>query len=110
SFKVIRPSTLRTLTDNQVKVRIVEVIKNFLDINGWEFGETFYFSELVAAVHLDLGTEIDSIALVPLFQNTQFGDLFQIPAREDEILFADVTTDDIEIVSGYTPENIRQLE
>ncbi|MGI0077639.1 MAG: hypothetical protein ACREAU_09610, partial [Nitrosopumilaceae archaeon] len=54
SFKVIRPSTLRTLTDNQVKVRIVEVIKNFLDINGWTYGETFYLSELTSSIHLNL--------------------------------------------------------
>lgn len=109
SFKVIRP-TATFLSNNEVKVRIVEIIKSFFDINLWEFGETFYFSELAAAVHQDLGTEIDSIVLVPLFAQTQFGDLFQIPAREDEIFIPDIDVDDIEIVASYTPEVLRQLE
>lgn len=112
-FEVIRPSNdslAINLTDNEVKVKITEIVKSFLDVYSWEFGETFYFSELSAAIHRDLGTEIDSIVIVPLYQTTQFGDLYEIPAREDEILIPDINTTDIEIVQSYTPENIRQQE
>jgi hypothetical protein len=109
TFKVIRPDQ-STLTDNEVKVRIVETIQKFFDIEVWDFGESFYFTELSASIHSELGPEIDSIVLVPTYAQTQFGDLFQIQAREDELFIPDVSTSDIEIVLSYTPENIRQNE
>jgi len=107
SFKVIRP-VASTLTDNEVKVRIVDRMRDFFDINDWEFGETFFFTELAASVHADLGPEIDSIVLVPTYAQNQFGDMFQIQAREDELFMPDINTSDIEIVQSYTSINIRQ--
>ena len=109
-FKVIRPSdpAQKKLTDNEVKVRVVDMVKRFLDTDVWNFGETFFFSELSAAIHVDLGLEIDSVVLVPTFAANQFGDLYVVQAREDEIFIADVSTGDVEIVTSYTPDNIRQ--
>lgn len=107
TFKVIRPTT-GNLTDNQVKTRIVGVVQKFFDVNVWEFGETFYFTELAAAIHNDLKSEIDSVVLVPLSTNDQFGDMFQVIAREDEILQADIGVEDIEIVQSYTSQVLRQ--
>lgn len=107
TFKVIRPTSGK-LTDNQVKTRIVGVVQEFFDVNVWEFGETFYFTELAAAIHNDLRSEIDSVVLVPLAANDQFGDLFEVVAREDEILQADIGVEDIEIVQAYTSQVLRQ--
>jgi len=109
TFKVVRPSE-SNLTDNEVKVKIVDNIRTFFDINSWEFGETFFFTELAASIHAELGPEIDSIVLVPTFSSTQFGDLFQIQAREDEMFIPDIGTTNIEIIQSFTPENIRQNE
>ncbi len=106
-FKVIRP-TLSNLTDNEVKVRIVEIIKEYFTIENWDFGSTFYFTELAAVIHNALPGEINSIVLVPSFTTDQFGDLFQVTSREDEIFIPDVSTDNIEIIQSLTPENIRQ--
>lgn len=107
SFKVIRPK-IQSMSDNQVRSLIVETIKVFFDINKWEFGETFYFSELSAYIHAALGAEIDSIVLVPTYTNSQFGDLYQIRCNEDEIFIPDITINQIEFVSSYTQENLRQ--
>jgi hypothetical protein len=109
TFKVIRPVS-SSLTDNEVKVRIVERIRGFFDINDWNFGETFYATELYASVHADVGPEIDSIVIVPSYSQNQFGDLFQIQSREDEMFLPDINTTDIEIVQSYTSVNIRQNE
>jgi hypothetical protein len=106
SFKVIR-SADRSLTDNQVKTTIVTTIRNFFNITLWEFGETFYFTELAAAIHAALPTEISSVVLVPSLPQNQFGDLFQVLAREDEVFYPDVSVTDIEIVTGYTATNLR---
>ena len=107
SFKVIRPEN-SSMTDNQVKARMVSIIRNFFDIETWEFGESFFFTELAASIHADLGPEIDSVVLVPLFSQNQFGDLFQVFSKEDELFIADISTTDIEVVQSYTATNIRQ--
>lgn len=106
TFKVVRTSD-RSLTDNQIKTTIVTAIRNFFDITLWEFGETFYFTELAATIHAALPTEVASVVLVPNFAQNQFGDLFQVLAREDEVFYPDITVDNIEIVTGYTPTNLR---
>lgn len=106
-FKVIRPIS-SSLTDNEVKVRIVERIRSFFGIDDWEFGETFFYTELAASIHADLGPEIDSVVLVPTYAQNQFGDLFQVQAREDEMFMPDINTSDIEVVQSYTSVNIRQ--
>lgn len=106
TFKVVR-SADRTLTDNQIKTKIVTTVRNFFNITFWEFGETFYFTELAAAIHASLPTEISSIIPVPTYQQNQFGDLFEVQAREDEIFYPDISVSNIEIVTGYTPTNMR---
>jgi hypothetical protein len=107
TFKVVRP-TNTSLTDNEVKVKIVNAVREFFDINYWTFGETFFFTELAAAIHNNLENEINSVVLVPSYTTNQFGDLFQVQARENELFAPDITTSNIEIVDSYTAENIRQ--
>lgn len=107
-LKVIRPVNGGSLTDNEVKSRIADLTKDFFDIEQWEFGETFYFTELAAVIHSNLGVEIDSVVIVPLYSQNQFGDLFQVQAREDELFIADISPSDIDIVQSYNPENLRQ--
>ena len=108
-FKVIRsPSSL--LTDNQIKLQVVAAINSFFDIIDWEFGETFYFSELSAVIHSALPTDIDSVVLVPSFTANFFGDLFQLNAKEDELFISDVTINDIEIISAISRNAIKQCD
>lgn len=106
-FKIIK-SQNSILTDNQIKTSVVATISNFFDLAQWEFGETFYFTELAAAIHLSLPSDISSVVLVPELATNQFGDLFQVIAREDEMFYPDVMVDDIDIVVGYTSTNLRQ--
>jgi len=106
-FKVIRP-TNNNLTDNEVKVNIVGIIQSFFDIDDWDFGSSFFFTELAASVHASLGTEINSIVLVPSYTTNQFGDMFQVQSRENEIFIPDISTENIEIIQSFTSENIRQ--
>lgn len=107
TLKVIRPIQ-KQLSDNQVKLNIISAIKDFFDVNKWEFGESFYFSELSAYIHAALGSDIDSVVLVPTYANNQFGDLYQITCQDDEILIVDITPEQIEFVSSLNPINLRQ--
>jgi hypothetical protein len=105
-LKVIK-SRNSTLTNNRIKTEIVDVVNEFFDIELWDFGETFYFTELAAAIHQRLPVDVSSVVIVPTRTDNQFGDLFQVVVREDEVVQPDVTVDDIIIVQSYTDENLR---
>lgn len=96
------------LTDNQIKTIIASAIRDFFDINLWEFGEAFYFTELATFIHTQLPADISSVVLVPLYQQHIFGDLFQVYTAEDEILQAQISVDQIEIVQSLDPLTIKQ--
>ena len=81
----------------------------FFDIEKWEFGETFYFSELSAYIHSRLPVDIDSIVIVPKFVSQVYGDLQQIFAKEDEIIQPSISVDDIEIIESLNPRNLKQV-
>ena len=108
TIKVIQ-SSRNHINDNQLKTTIVDIVNEFFDINKWEFGETFYFTELSALIHSRLPTEIDSVVLVPKYNNHLFGDLYQVLCREDEIIQPHIGVDDIEIIESINATNIKQL-
>lgn len=105
-FKVVRSSD-NTMTSNQIKTTLVSTVRNFFDLTVWEFGETFYFTELATAIHAALPIEISTVVLVPTYANNFFGEMFQIQAREDELFYPDVTVDDVDIVSDINATVLR---
>ena len=107
TIKVIRSSN-RTLTGNQIKTMIVDIVNEYFDINKWEFGETFYFTELASFIHSKLPVDIDSVVFVPKFKNHLFGDLLQVFAKEDEIIQPSVSVSDVEIVESLNPRILKQ--
>ena len=108
-FKVIK-SQNSTLTDNQIKTSIVASVRNFFDVTTWEFGETFYFSELAAAIHKALPNDISSVVLVPVMKTNMFGSLYQILAREDEVFMADIGAEQIDIVPSLNVTNLNMAQ
>lgn len=107
TFNVVR-SQNKTLTNNQIKTAIVDAINDYFDINQWEFGQTFYFTDLATYIHSTLPNDISSIVLVPTYNNDMFGDLFQVYAKENEILQPSISVNDIIIVNSLTPSILRQ--
>lgn len=106
-FKVIKSATGRN-TDNELKVAIVDIIRNFFDIDQWEFGETFYATELTATIHANLPGEIDSIVLVPTAASNYFGELYEIIPDEDELFLPSVSVSDVVIVDHYNSRVLKQ--
>lgn len=107
TFKVIRSNTA-VMTANEMKVKMVDIIRNFFTVDNWEFGETFYFSELSAAIHAGLVGEIDSVVIVPEGTDSMFGDLFELQPQEDELFIPDITVDNIEIVERLSSRVLKQ--
>jgi hypothetical protein len=108
TIKIIRSSN-NSVTNNQLKTVIVDLVLEFFDINKWEFGETFYFSELSAFIHARLAPYLDSVVLVPLSDNHVFGDLYQVFAKEDEIIQPSISVNDISIVQSLDPRTLKQI-
>lgn len=101
-FVVVR-SPNSTLTDIQIKISIIDAVNKFFDINSWNFGESFNFTELSTSVHNTIPTQISSFVIVPTETQNLFGNLFQIHAEDNEILIPHITIDDIEFADALTP-------
>jgi hypothetical protein len=84
--------------DNQIKSIIVTAVYEFFDINFWNFGDTFNFTELSTHIHNKLSSNINSVVIRPKDGSQKFGELFQVFSMEDEILIPSINIDDIEIV------------
>lgn len=108
SFVIVRPTTAVSMTNNQVASTIVSITQNFFDPNNWEFGETFYFTELATLIQTQLAGEIDTIVLVPTYSTNQFGDLYEIQAGQDELFYPDISVSNIQFVTTLSPQVLRQ--
>lgn len=107
TFKVIK-SAGATITDNEIKSRVLSAIKLFFDIGNWTYGESFYYTELCAFIHSQLSTQISSVVIVGKDAESIFGDLFEITCRPNELFYSTATVDDIEIINSFTDQNLKK--
>lgn len=107
-FKVVKNSD-QVVSDNDVKARIITAINQFFNLDNWDFGDTFYFSELASYVMAQLAPDISSFVIVPRFGGLNFGNLFEIKSASDELFISGATVADIEIISGITQNSIKAL-
>ena len=96
------------LTDNEIKSKVVEAINEFFDIDNWDFGEGFFFTELSTYIHTKLLGNIASIVIVPENENSRFGELFEIRSEPNELFLSTATVDNVELVRTYTDSNLRK--
>ena len=96
-----------TMSDNEIKSKVISAFNAFFAIGNWEFGETFYFTELSSYVHQRLGSNIGSIVIVPKNTSGSFGDLFQIKADSHEMFLNTAKVSDIEIVEKINSQTLR---
>jgi len=105
-IKVIRYSDTVT-SISEIKARTVEALNEYFTIENWDFGDTFYFSELSAYLHEQLGDIVSSVVLVPNDPEKSFGDLYEIRSAPNEIFVNAATVNDIEVVDALTPSVLR---
>jgi hypothetical protein len=107
TFKVVKNSSI-VVSDNDIKTSVITEINNYFDVANWDFGETFYFSELSAYLHSVLAPNIASITIVPSSESSTFGSLLQINANYNEIIVSAATVDNVQIISAITAAQINQ--
>lgn len=106
-FKVVKLTN--QLSDNELKSRIIQAINTYFDVDNWEFGETFYFTEMASYIHQQLGSNMGSIVIVPRSTSGVFGQGFQVKAQPNELFLSTATVDDIEIISQIDAQSLSPL-
>ena len=106
SFKIVKnKSTL--ISDNEIKAKAIGAINRYFAIENWDFGDTFYFSELSAYLHNVLAPDVLSIIIVPRASTASFGSLFQIQSQSDEIFISAAQVSDVDIIDVITASQLR---
>ena len=106
TFKVVQ-SEGSLLSENDLKLRILDAIDTYFGVDNWDFGEVFYMTELLAFIHQELAPNIQTVVAVPNSDTEAFGRLFQIRSEPDELLISATSADDIEVVTSFTDEELR---
>ena len=91
----------------EIKSRVIATINKYFDINVWDFGETFFFSELSAYLHKNLGDILASVVIVSKDTTKSFGDLYEIRSQPHEIFISSATVNDIEIIDALTNSELQ---
>ena len=99
TFKVVKNGKTN-VTDAVIKTRVVAAINEFFALDNWDFGDTFYFTELAAYIHNELAPDLLTVVIVPNQSGQSFGSLFQINSSSDEIFISGATVDDVSIISA----------
>jgi len=106
TIKVIRAQN-STASVSEIQSSVLAAMNEYFSIDKWNFGDTFYFSELAAYLHRYLGTIISSVVLVPLDTQKYFGDMYEVRAEPNEIFVNGATIDNIIVIDALTSTNLR---
>lgn len=94
-------------SDGEIKAGVIGAINEFFAINNFDFGETFYFTELAAFIHQSLATIIGSVVIVPLDEEQKFGELFQVRSGANEVFISSAKVSDVQIVNAFNDSILR---
>ena len=107
TIKVIKQPKI-VVSTGEIKSRVVAALNEYFTIDKWDFGDTFYFSELSAYLHEELGDIVSSVVIVPTDPTKVFGDLYEIRSAPNEIFVNAATVQDIEVIDALTSGALRQ--
>jgi hypothetical protein len=106
TIKVIQNSQ-STASNSEIRNLVVATMETYFDLAAWNFGDTFYFSELAAYIHQQIGDIVSSVVLVPLNPQKSFGDLYEIRSAPNQIFVNGATVNDIEVITALTSTNLQ---
>ena len=106
TIKVIQNSQ-STASNSEIRNLVVATMETYFDLAAWNFGDTFYFSELAAYIHQQIGDVVSSVVLVPLDPQKSFGDLYEIRSAPNQIFVNGATVNDVEVITALTSTNLQ---
>jgi hypothetical protein len=105
-FKVVKiPNS--NITDSELKSRVIQAVDSYFNISNWDFGQSFFFTELAAFIHTQMATMLSSVVIVPASANGRFGDLFEIKSDPDQLFLSAARVTDVLIVPNLNPAELR---
>jgi hypothetical protein len=106
TIKVIKNSSTNA-SDSEIRSAVLTTMNTYFSINNWNFGDTFYFSELSAYIHSQIGELVSSCVLVPNDPTMHFGDLYEIKCMPYEIFVNAATANDVLVIAALTPVELQ---
>ena len=106
TIKVIKTSSTNA-SDSEIRSAVLTTMNNYFNINNWNFGDTFYFSELSAYLHSEIGDLISSAVLVPNDPTLTFGDLYEIKCAPYQIFVNAATSNDVLVIPALTQAQLQ---
>jgi hypothetical protein len=106
TIKVIRAFG-STASVSTIKNLVVSNMNAYFNLDTWNFGDTFYFSELAAYIHQNISDVVSSVVLVPLDTQKSFGDLYEIRSAPNQIFVNGATVNDVEVITALTSTNLQ---
>jgi hypothetical protein len=106
TIKVVRAQN-SVASASEIRSLVIANVNRYFTIDKWDFGDSFFFSELAAYLHRQMGSIVSSVVLVPLNPLKTFGDLYEIRSAPNEIFVSAATVADVEVIDALTQSNIR---
>lgn len=106
TIKVIKSSGT-TASDSEIRSAVLSEMNTYFSIDNWNFGDTFYFTELSAYLHSKIGDLVNSVVLVPNDPSLKFGDLYEVRSAPYEIFVNAAQATDIMVISALTPAELQ---
>lgn len=106
TFKIVK-NEMSTISDNEIKSKTIDAINDFFDIENWDFGDSFYFTELATYVQQNTAPDVANFVIVPRSSTQSFGSMYQITSKSDEIFISTATVDNIDIIDQITATNLK---
>ena len=97
-----------TLSDTEIKQRVINLISTYFNIDNWDFGEDFYFTEMAAFIHNNMIGEISQITISSIADDSDGTSLFQINCSSDELFLPVVKTNNV-VVTNTTSANLTTI-
>ncbi|AUS03006.1 carbohydrate-binding module family 5/12 [Vibrio phage 2.275.O._10N.286.54.E11] len=106
TFSVVRAQG-SSISDDEIRQQVISLTNTFFDVDNWDFGESFFFTELAAYIHQKMVTDIASVVIVPSNSSSKFGTLFEISAEPDQVFVNTASVNEVNIIDALTVNNIR---
>jgi len=105
---IVTKTTNATMSDTEIKQKVISLIESYFDIENWDFGETFYFTEMAAYVHNNMIGQVAQITLEPINMSIPKNSLFEIRIDSDEMFIPSLKSSDIVVNDNilYNPTSI----
>jgi hypothetical protein len=106
TFKVVKSANI-SISDSDIKSSIITAVNEFFAIENWDFGDTFYFTELATYIMNRVSPYLSNLIIVPKQSDLAFGSLYEIKSNADEIFVSSASVSDVEIITEITASRIR---